>query len=358
MTDRDFRSERQPHPTGDASAGADNDTAVDAPPIVADTTRDADSAASPPVQAGTASTGHVPTVHPVRPPRIWTLFAALGAAIIALVIGQIVVGAALVQYLWMNSPASVSADFQQITQRLQAMVTTPLGLILFTAPVELALVATAMLAARRSPKPFADRLGLRLPRMRWQWYPIFALATIVPFAVSVGAAALGARLQSPDTGVLRIWESADWATGTALVLFISIAPGFAEELFFRGYIQRRLLARYSPWVAILVTSFVFGLFHVMPAAFMLAFTLGIWLGVLAWRTGSIWPGALCHAAVNGTWNAVQIGGRLLGFDMSGEQAATTTDWVILGAILAVGVVFFAMAIAKLRRCRPTIAYAA
>jgi membrane protease YdiL (CAAX protease family) len=48
------------------------------------------------------------------------------------------------------------------------------------------------------------------------------------------------------------------------VLFIAAFPGFNEELLFRGYIQRRLLARWSPWLAISVTSALFALMHVMP----------------------------------------------------------------------------------------------
>jgi membrane protease YdiL (CAAX protease family) len=94
------------------------------------------------------------------------------------------------------------------------------------------------------------------------------------------------------------------------ILFIAIAPGFNEEMLFRGYMQRRLLARWNPWVAILVASLLFALLHIMPHTLALAFPVGIWLGVLAWRTDSTWPGIISHAAFNGLWNVYVIGSRL------------------------------------------------
>jgi membrane protease YdiL (CAAX protease family) len=50
--------------------------------------------------------------------------------------------------------------------------------------------------------------------------------------------------------------------------------------------------------------------HITPHAIVFAFPVGAWLGVVAWRTGSIWPGILCHAFINGFWNIWQIGARL------------------------------------------------
>ena len=51
--------------------------------------------------------------------------------------------------------------------------------------------------------------------------------------------------------------------------------------------------------------------HIMPHAVVNAFVLGLWLGVLAWRTGSVWPSVVSHAFINGSWNVWQTG-RFLG----------------------------------------------
>ena len=70
----------------------------------------------------------------------------------------------------------------------------------------------------------------------------------------------------------------------------------------------------------------------MPSAIALAFPLGIWLGVLAWRTGSIWPSIVCHAAINSGWNALQI----LAYDPTVSERSwedlTARDWAITGAV--------------------------
>src|SRR5262249_25061281 len=100
----------------------------------------------------------------------------------------------------------------------------------------------------------------------------------------------------------------EWAV--PFVLFIALAPGFGEELFFRGYVQRRLLRRWSPAWAVLVTSGVFAVMHLMRHTVVFAFAVGLWLGVVAWRTNSIWPGAVCHAFINGGWNVLNIGEKL------------------------------------------------
>jgi len=114
----------------------------------------------------------------------------------------------------------------------------------------------------------------------------------------------------PDNSVASLYEQMTPLMAIPFIFFIAIAPGFNEETFFRGYIQRRLLARWHPWVAILVASLLFAILHIMPHTVVLAFPLGIWLGVIAWRTNSTWPGIVSHAAFNGLWNIYTIGSKL------------------------------------------------
>jgi membrane protease YdiL (CAAX protease family) len=116
-----------------------------------------------------------------------------------------------------------------------------------------------------------------------------------------------AHLLKPDASVEQMYEQMTPAVALPFILYIALAPGFAEEILFRGYAQRRLLERWPAWIAILVTSAVFALFHVTPTAMVAVFPLGVWLGVLAWRTGSVWPGIVCHATVNGVWNVRNVG---------------------------------------------------
>ena len=84
-----------------------------------------------------------------------------------------------------------------------------------------------------------------------------------------------------------------------------IGAPFVEELLFRGALFAAIAQ--SPvgrWGAVIITAALFGLVHAMtdgwPVVFSL-FLMGITLGVLLLRFGSIWVTIACHAA----WNGVQ-----------------------------------------------------
>jgi membrane protease YdiL (CAAX protease family) len=96
---------------------------------------------------------------------------------------------------------------------------------------------------------------------------------------------------------------------------LAIVPALCEELFFRGFLLRAFRSAMSPTVAIIFTAALFGLFHVLVRdALMLerfppTALLGLVLGWLAVRTGSLWPGVVLHVVHNTTvlllpqWNA-------------------------------------------------------
>lgn len=174
---------------------------------------------------------------------------------------------------------------------------------------QLTLLAAALIPAWLSPEPLAARLGLVRPLLGLGQIAVLLAGTLVPFAIGIAAAYGLAEVIEPDPSVAAMYEKLTLSWAIPFLLFISLAPGFAEELLFRGYAQRRLLARWPAWLAIGLTSLVFALFHVTPHTVVFAFPVGIWLGLIAWKTGSTWPGIACHALVNGLWNVWQLGVR-------------------------------------------------
>jgi len=82
------------------------------------------------------------------------------------------------------------------------------------------------------------------------------------------------------------------------VMVIGIMPGIGEELLCRGYIQTRLSQRWGRTVAILVSAALFGILHMDPLQSTFAFGLGIYLGLITERTGSIRPAMVCHVVNN------------------------------------------------------------
>ena len=82
------------------------------------------------------------------------------------------------------------------------------------------------------------------------------------------------------------------------ILLMAIAAPVVEELFFRGAIERALLRRYKPWVAIVASGLIFGVIHVNPVQVVYASLAGILLGWLYWRTRSLVPCMVVHVLNN------------------------------------------------------------
>ena len=79
---------------------------------------------------------------------------------------------------------------------------------------------------------------------------------------------------------------------------VLLAP-LVEEIVFRGFFQGQLEQGYrDPTKAILFSSLLFTILHFNPWWSLQIYLLGMVLGYLAWRTGSIWPSLLIHAINN------------------------------------------------------------
>ncbi len=82
-------------------------------------------------------------------------------------------------------------------------------------------------------------------------------------------------------------------------LAVAVAAPVAEEVVFRGAILRALLSNgRRPWVAIALSAVFFAVGHLNPAQMPHAFIIGLLLGWIYYRTGSILPGVLFHLVNN------------------------------------------------------------
>lgn len=78
---------------------------------------------------------------------------------------------------------------------------------------------------------------------------------------------------------------------------IALLAPMAEEMVFRGAVLRVLLSRLQgqkAWLAVVISAVLFGAVHGNAAQFVNAFAVGILLGWLYLRTGSIVAGTLFH----------------------------------------------------------------
>ena len=226
-------------------------------------------------------------------PRIWTALVVPIVGIVAsLVVSTVVFVAAM--FLIAGPP-----DPNQIEETLEKIFDHPLGIWALVLPGQLTFLAAAILAAILSPIPLGKRLRLgkgRLPA--WTWL-LFLIATpTIGIATGYLIEALGIE---PSEHLQMLEDIITAQTGLAAfitALLVGLLPGFCEEILFRGYVQGRLLKRWSPMAAILLSSLLFAVAHIDPLHVCAVFPTGIWLGVIAYRADSIWPTILCHFANN------------------------------------------------------------
>jgi hypothetical protein len=83
-------------------------------------------------------------------------------------------------------------------------------------------------------------------------------------------------------------------------LAVGLLAPLSEEIVLRGAILKELLKspKLSPWGAIAISALFFALIHMNPAQLPHAFIIGLLLGWMYWRTGSILPGVAYHWANN------------------------------------------------------------
>ena len=85
-----------------------------------------------------------------------------------------------------------------------------------------------------------------------------------------------------------------WLVFVAACLF----PGVGEELYFRGFLSRGLIAHHGPWLGTLIASFYFGAIHLHPIQACGAFALGLALQFVFLTTRSLWGAIILHTANN------------------------------------------------------------
>jgi sodium transport system permease protein len=85
----------------------------------------------------------------------------------------------------------------------------------------------------------------------------------------------------------------------AALLVGAVLVGCCEETLFRGVILAGMLRSWRPAAAITLTAMLFGICHLSPYRLLTTTLLGLLLGYLAWRSGSLWCSIAAHASVNG-----------------------------------------------------------
>ena len=179
------------------------------------------------------------------------------------------------------------------------ILNTIVGVIVYTLAIMLVLGIPWLVKKR--PTTLSD-LGLqRLPTwLDIAWVPagmvVYLIGTAIIMALATAFLTFVDPVQVQDTGFSQLVGTAQYLL--AFVSLVIVAP-IAEEVLFRGYLFGKL-RKYAPvWLAILITSVLFGIVHFQWNVGLDVFALSIVLCLLRVVSGSLWPSILLHMVKNG-----------------------------------------------------------
>jgi sodium transport system permease protein len=152
--------------------------------------------------------------------------------------------------------------------------------------------------------------------MRWDWRRTFNLRRLPPaLLVAAGLVAIGL---SPWAMFAAAVQEHFWPRGaggqdqmqillTALkqhpvltAIGVGLLAGVCEELLFRGPIQGSMLRKLPPWAAITFAAILFSAAHFDFHGLVVRALLGMLLGWMVWRSGSVFPAMIAHALFDST----------------------------------------------------------
>jgi hypothetical protein len=234
----------------------------------------------------------IPVAPIPRPPRVWKFW---GTALWGLFIFAVVLVAQIGTVAWIVLRRGGPLDLSTAAEVVAQGPTLALSVI-FGLP---AVLAALWVPIRLSRTPFADYLALRLPS--WQNLLIGIVAMLVVVFGWDSISRLTGREVTPGF-MGDILKSARAGGAFWLLVFaFSVAAPVWEEFFARGFLYRGWSETFlKPVGAILLSSLVWTSLHLQYDWFFLGevFSIGVVLGYLRYRSGSIWLTVLLHGLNN------------------------------------------------------------
>lgn len=165
---------------------------------------------------------------------------------------------------------------------------------------QVALVATpALLMGVMFTTDFRRTFRLRMPS-----WSVLGVAAILPFflhpLVKEIMTLLDPFFPPLPPGVIRAMQtmSSDQQPLWLLLLAFAVAPAICEEIAFRGFILSGLSRSRRVGLAMALSAIAFGMMHMIPQQVFYASLMGLVLGLIAFRGGSLLPPIVFHFLFN------------------------------------------------------------
>lgn len=127
---------------------------------------------------------------------------------------------------------------------------------------------------------------------------VFLLVFVATLALMVALEPVNSIVPMPDS-VKQIYanmlSNMVWTS-----LSVAVAAPLAEEFLLRGTILRGMLYHSTPLKAILWSAFYFALIHMNLYQALGAFLMGLFIGWIYYKTGTLWLAVLIHFVNNGS----------------------------------------------------------
>lgn len=165
------------------------------------------------------------------------------------------------------------------------------------------LVAPLIFALRTRPAGSGVAEGLRALGFRRPDWRVAAFWVVVAGALGYAASALYDVVKGPlglQTNTDMLAEQIKVAPLTTLGLLLAgalVAP-ICEEVFFRGFLLPGIARAMPIWIAVIVSSVLFGVAHADLGSLAPLIVIGLLLGVVRWKTRSLWPSIFLHTLNN------------------------------------------------------------
>lgn len=154
------------------------------------------------------------------------------------------------------------------------------------------------------------RLPLRSSlRLNWPGWKTAGLALLLGLGIWPFAALIDVTMSQVMGYSMPMPADALPRTATqALLAFIALAISapLAEEVFFRGLIQRAYGARYGKWAGILIPALLFVMYHMRLQGLPALLPIAVLISWVYWRTQSLWAAMLVHFGNNAFSSLVSI----------------------------------------------------
>jgi membrane protease YdiL (CAAX protease family) len=233
-------------------------------------------------------------------PRVWPVFAV--CAVVGL--GLLALGAS--SFLWFARHELIRSGMEgeKLTPKLagslaQDALASPLFLGGVSLVSSLVLLCVAAVAGPPAPADATARVSrVSLPAVFVASLGVLGLAQSLDTLVDW---CRWSRFSHTLPALRDVIGQLDSHWRPAAITVFALLPALSQELFFRGFVQTRLSLRWGPLAGVIVSAGLGALFHPDPLGASLALLMGLALGALVERAGSVWPAVVAHLLANIVW---------------------------------------------------------